>query len=85
MTEASTSSIRRTSRRLADGREIIYFDDTPDAQTWQPRGILIKGTTVLHTEGGEALGPGFSPNWVVVPDFVTSWGIEAPAIRSTEG
>ena len=31
MTEASTSNIRRTSRRLADGREIIYFDDTPDA------------------------------------------------------
>ena len=24
-------SYRRTSRRLADGREIIYFDDTPDA------------------------------------------------------
>ncbi|WP_270886341.1 galactose-1-phosphate uridylyltransferase [Pedococcus sp. 5OH_020] len=23
--------VRRTSRRLADGREIIYFDDTPDA------------------------------------------------------
>ena len=23
--------LRRTSRRLADGREIIYFDDTPGA------------------------------------------------------
>jgi UDPglucose--hexose-1-phosphate uridylyltransferase len=28
----ATSDVqRRTSRRLADGREIIYFDDTPDA------------------------------------------------------
>ena len=24
-------TLRRTSRRLADGREIIYFDDTPGA------------------------------------------------------
>jgi UDPglucose--hexose-1-phosphate uridylyltransferase len=25
------TTVRRTSRRLADGREIIYFDDSPDA------------------------------------------------------
>lgn len=25
------SVLRKTSRRLADGREIVYFDDTPDA------------------------------------------------------
>jgi pyridoxamine 5'-phosphate oxidase family protein len=59
----------------------LVVDDVPDPQTWQPRGILIKGTTVLHTEGGEPLGPGFGPNWVeIVPDFVTSWGIDAPAL-----
>jgi UDPglucose--hexose-1-phosphate uridylyltransferase len=28
---ATSASLRRTSRRLADGREIIYFDDTPGA------------------------------------------------------
>ena len=27
----TTARVRRTSRRLADGREIIYFDDSPDA------------------------------------------------------
>lgn len=63
----------------------LVVDDVPDEQTWQPRGILIKGTTVLHTEGGEALGPGFGPNWVeVVPNFVTSWGTEPPAVQPTE-
>lgn len=56
-------------------------DDVPDEQTWQPRGSLIKGRTVLHTEGGEVLGPGFGPNWIeVVPDLVRSWGIDTPAL-----
>ncbi|WP_328504654.1 pyridoxamine 5'-phosphate oxidase family protein [Streptomyces sp. NBC_00457] len=58
----------------------LVVDDVVDGQTWQPRGILIKGAAVLHTEGGEVLGPGFGPNWVeVVPDFVTSWSIDTPA------
>jgi UDPglucose--hexose-1-phosphate uridylyltransferase len=30
-TGREASTVRRTSRRLADGREIIYFDDTPGA------------------------------------------------------
>jgi hypothetical protein len=30
-TGRAASAVRRTSRRLADGREIIYFDDTPGA------------------------------------------------------
>ncbi|MFD5914368.1 pyridoxamine 5'-phosphate oxidase family protein [Streptomyces massasporeus] len=59
----------------------LVVDDVPDEQTWQPRGILIKGTTVLHTEGGEVLGPGFGPNWIeVVPTLVRSWGIDTPAL-----
>ena len=31
MTATAAPAVRRTSRRLADGREIIYFDDTRDA------------------------------------------------------
>ncbi|WP_230194148.1 pyridoxamine 5'-phosphate oxidase family protein [Streptomyces coriariae] len=59
----------------------LVVDDVLDEQTWQPRGILIKGTTVLHTEGGEVLGPGFGPNWIeVVPNLVRSWGIDTPAL-----
>ncbi|WP_284434822.1 pyridoxamine 5'-phosphate oxidase family protein [Streptomyces sp. TUS-ST3] len=51
----------------------LVVDDVPDEQTWQPRGILIKGATVLHTEGGEVLGPGCGPNWIeVVPSLVRS-------------
>ncbi|MEV7388092.1 MULTISPECIES: pyridoxamine 5'-phosphate oxidase family protein [unclassified Streptomyces] len=67
----------------ANPQAALVVDDVADARTRQPRGILIKGTTVLHTEGGDGLGPGFGPNWVeVVPEFVTSWGIDAPAIRA---
>ncbi|MFD3619466.1 pyridoxamine 5'-phosphate oxidase family protein [Streptomyces sp. NPDC058676] len=60
----------------------LVVDDVPDEQAWQPRGILIKGRrSCIRRVGGEALGPGFGPNWVeVAPDFVTSWGIETPAL-----
>lgn len=58
----------------------LVVDDVADGPTWQPRGILIKGAAVLHTEGGEVLGPGFGPNWVeVVPNWATSWSIDTPA------
>ncbi|MGA6227790.1 pyridoxamine 5'-phosphate oxidase family protein [Streptomyces umbrinus] len=58
----------------------LVVDDVADGQTWQPRGILIKGAAVLHAEGGEVLGPGFGPNWVeVVPNWATSWSIDTPA------
>ncbi|MET7354086.1 pyridoxamine 5'-phosphate oxidase family protein [Streptomyces mirabilis] len=68
----------------ANPQAALVVDDVADGQTWQPRGILIKGTTVLHTEGGKVLGPGFGPKWVeVIPDFVTSWGIGAPAVPPT--
>ncbi|MFE1837869.1 hypothetical protein [Streptomyces sviceus] len=59
----------------------LVVDDVPDEQTWQPPGILIKGTTVPRTEGGEVLGPGFGPNWIeVVPNLVRPWGIDSPAL-----
>ena len=28
---SATATVRRTVRNLADGREIIYYDDTPGA------------------------------------------------------
>ncbi|MFF9808182.1 pyridoxamine 5'-phosphate oxidase family protein [Streptomyces coeruleorubidus] len=55
----------------------LVVDDVPDEQSWQPRGILIKGQAILHTEGGEKLGPGFGPQWVeIVPTWTTSWGVD---------
>jgi UDPglucose--hexose-1-phosphate uridylyltransferase len=46
-------SLTRTSRRLADGREIIYFDDTPDApprtaEDLRPLGERARSGEVRH-------------------------------------
>ena len=57
----------------------LVVDDVADGQTWHPRGVLVKGAAVMHTEGGEVLGPGFGPNWVeIVPNWVTSWSLDVP-------
>ena len=69
----------------ANPRVALVVDDVRTEPTWQPRGITIKGTAVLHTEGGEELGPGLGPNWVeIVPDWVASWGIDNHPLRPAE-
>jgi pyridoxamine 5'-phosphate oxidase family protein len=66
---------------VANPQAALVVDDVQDEQTWQPRGVLIKGTSVLHTEGGEVLGHGFGPNWAeIVTNFATSWGIDIPTV-----
>lgn len=57
----------------------LVVDDVTSTDPWTPRGIQIRGRAEIKTEGGERLAPGFGPIWVkVVPERITSWGIEAP-------
>ncbi|WP_157968586.1 PNPOx family protein [Streptomyces geranii] len=76
---------RLYTRHLRGNPQAAYVvDDVPDEEAWQPRGILIKGLAVLHAEGGETLWPGFGPNWIeVIPDFVTSWGLDLPTFPTS--
>ena len=58
----------------ANPQAALVVDDVADGG---PRGLLVKGTAILHTEGGEVLGQGFGPNWVeIVPRRVLSWGLD---------
>jgi pyridoxamine 5'-phosphate oxidase family protein len=61
----------------------FVVDDLTTEPAWRPRGVTVKGTVKLHSEGGEVLGPGFGPNWVeIVPDWLSSWGINADPLHT---
>ena len=63
----------------ANPRVAIVIDDLPSVRPWTPRGVEIRGRAELRDTGGERFGPGWDPAWVrIVPERVTSWGIEAP-------
>lgn len=62
----------------ANPHAAFVVDDLVTEPSWTPRGILVRGQAVIHSEGGERLGPGFGPIWVeIVPARVTAWGIDA--------
>jgi UDPglucose--hexose-1-phosphate uridylyltransferase len=56
-------SLTRTSRRLADGREIIYFDDTPDAPSRTARDQRPLGE---RARSGEIRHDALVGDWVAV-------------------
>ena len=61
----------------ANSKAAFVVDDMLTEPTYTPRGISVKGTAVVHTEGGEAFGPEFGPQWLeVIPEWVASWGID---------
>ena len=56
----------------------FVVDDLVTEPQWTPRGVTVKGPARIHETGGEVLGPGFGPRWVeIVPNWVSSWGIDA--------
>jgi pyridoxamine 5'-phosphate oxidase family protein len=56
----------------------FVVDDLVTEPTWTPRGVTLKGAVRIHETGGESLGPGFGPRWIeLVPNWVSSWGIDA--------
>jgi pyridoxamine 5'-phosphate oxidase family protein len=62
----------------ANPKIAIVIDDLVTVDPWVPRGIEVRGRAELHDSGdGENFG---ARGWVrVVPERVTSWGIEGPA------
>jgi pyridoxamine 5'-phosphate oxidase family protein len=66
-------------RQLAVNPQAAFVvDDLTTEPTWTPSGITIKGTVTMHAQGGEALNPGFGPNWIeIIPTWISSWGINA--------
>ena len=66
----------------ANPRAALVVDDLDTTAGWVPSGILIKGDARFHDRGGEELGPGFGPRWIeIVPDYVSSWGVDTPALQ----
>lgn len=65
----------------ANPRVAFAVDDLASLDPWTPRGIEIRGHAELHDVGGEQhFGDGWDSAWFsVVPQRITSWGIEGPA------
>jgi pyridoxamine 5'-phosphate oxidase family protein len=66
---------------LANPRVAFAVDDLASVDPWTPRGIEIRGRADLQDEGGEQrFGDGWDSAWLrIVPQRITSWGIEGPA------
>lgn len=78
------------SRKFQDARRTghaaIVVDDVlveeGEAGAGQPqrqiRGIEIRGRAEAHETGGEALGPGYEPQFIrVFPTHIVSWGVNS--------
>ncbi|HET6661011.1 MAG TPA: PPOX class F420-dependent oxidoreductase [Rubrobacter sp.] len=67
-------------------RVALIVDDLKSVNPWRPQGIEVRGEAEVLSSGGEALGPGFSPDMFRIrPRRIVSWGIMgsvAPAGRS---
>ena len=61
----TSGTVRRTSRALADGREIIYFDDTPGAP---PRLVDDTRPLVERAAAGHVRYDALVDDWVAVAD-----------------
>ena len=64
----------------ANPRVAFVVDDLASVNPWTPRGIEVRGSVELLTEGGDRFGHGWDAAWVrIVPRRIVSWGIEGPA------
>ena len=67
-------------------RVALIVDDLESVNPWRPQGIEVRGEAEVLSSGGEALGPGFSPDMFRIrPRRIVSWGIMGsvvPAGRS---
>lgn len=67
-------------------RVALIVDDLQSVNPWRPQGIEVRGEAEVLSSGGEALGPGFSPDMFRIrPRRIVSWGIMGsvvPAGRS---
>ena len=87
-------NLERTRKfRDASAHPQVAFvvDDLLTTNPWRPRGLEIRGTARVFTEGGERIGPGFGGPWIrITPQRVISWGLDAdsqpnPSPRPRQG
>jgi len=56
-------------------RAAIVIDDV--LPPWRPRGIEVRGRAEVRSSGGEAFGPGWSPEIIRIwPEKIRAWGID---------
>jgi len=56
-------------------RAAIVIDDV--LPPWRPRGIEVRGRAEVLSSGGEAFGPGWSPEIIRIwPEKIRAWGID---------
>jgi pyridoxamine 5'-phosphate oxidase family protein len=61
----------------ANERVALVVDDVASVDPWRVRGIEVRGTAELVTEGGQDLGPGFGPAFLrITPRRIVAWGVE---------
>lgn len=75
-------------RHMRVNPRVAFVVDDFTVDPWYPRGITVKGTAIVHDEGGEHLSPRWGPKWVEIkPGWVSSWGIDTqpmdPAVPRT--
>ncbi len=69
-----TREFRDTS---AHPQVAFVVDDLLKTNPWRPRGLEIRGTARVLTEGGERIGPGFRGPWFrITPQHVISGGLD---------
>jgi pyridoxamine 5'-phosphate oxidase family protein len=57
------------------GRVAFVVDDAPEPR--KPRGIEVRGTVEVITEGGDQIMKGWDPEHIrVSPTYIASWGID---------
>jgi pyridoxamine 5'-phosphate oxidase family protein len=70
----------------ANPRVAFVVDDLESVEPWTPRGLEVRGRAKLHEEGGDRFGDGWDPAWIsILPERITSWGIEGPAFSDGAG
>jgi pyridoxamine 5'-phosphate oxidase family protein len=58
-------------------RVSFVVDDLESVSPWKPRFIEIRGKAEALAYGGEAFGPGYSPELIrIYPRRIISWGID---------
>jgi pyridoxamine 5'-phosphate oxidase family protein len=75
-----------TSKKYRDaaatGRVALVIDDS--SEEGKPRGIEIRGSAEVFSDGGDAILPRVDPQFIrLTPAYIVSWGIDTDPFHST--
>jgi pyridoxamine 5'-phosphate oxidase family protein len=74
------SSSKKWRHLRANPRAAFVVDDLESTDPWTPRGVEVSGRAEFHEQGGERFGGGWDSAWIrILPQRISSWGIEGPA------